>query len=103
QNLKALCRECGVVPFMVLLSAFKILLFRYTGQPTIVVGTPIANRNRSEFESVIGFFTNSLVLCSSLTPEMSFRQLVPHIRDTTLGAADHTDLPFEKLVSELRP
>ncbi len=103
QKLGPLCRECGVVPFMVLLSAFKVLLFRYTQQSKIVVGTPIANRNRSELEAVIGFFTNTLVLCNSVSPEMSFRELLAQVRETTLRAHDHQELPFEKLVSELQP
>lgn len=103
QKLKSLCRECGVVPFMVLLSVFKVLLFRYTHQSKIVVGTPIANRNHSELEMVIGFFTNTLVLCSSVAPNMTFRELLAQVRDTTLGAYEHQELPFEKLVSELQP
>lgn len=103
QNLRVLCRECGVVPFMVLLSAFKALLFRYTNETKIVVGTPIANRNQSELETVIGFFTNTLVLCSDVSPSMSFRELLAQVRDTTLGAYEHQELPFEKLVSELQP
>ncbi|HEX7835949.1 MAG TPA: AMP-binding protein, partial [Kofleriaceae bacterium] len=102
-ELSALCRSCGVVPFMVLLSAFEVLLYRYTSQPRIVVGTPIANRNRSELEGVIGFFTNTLVLCSTLGPDMTFRELLAQVRTTTLGAYEHQDLPFEKLVSELQP
>ncbi len=103
ENLKSVCRENGVVPFMVLLGVFKVLLFRYTNQQKIVVGTPIANRNHSELEAVIGFFTNTLVLSSSVTPEMSFRELLAQVRDTTLGAYEHQELPFEKLVSELQP
>jgi amino acid adenylation domain-containing protein len=102
EAVKTLCKECGVVPFMAFLSAFKVLLFRYTRQPRITVGTPIANRTRAEFESVIGFFTNTLVLSSSLAPEMTFRQLLAQVRETTLGAYEHQELPFEKLVSELR-
>ncbi|HEY0462313.1 MAG TPA: amino acid adenylation domain-containing protein [Pyrinomonadaceae bacterium] len=103
QKLNSICRECGVVPFMVLLSSFKILLFRYAHQSMIVVGTPIANRSHSELETVIGFFTNTLVLSSSLTPDMSFREFLAQVRDTTLGAYEHQELPFEKLVSELQP
>ena len=102
-ELKSLCRESGVVPFMLLLSAFKVLLFRYTNQFKIVVGTPIANRTQSDLEMVIGFFTNTLVLCSSITPGMSFRELLAQVRETTLGAYAHQELPFEKLVSELQP
>jgi amino acid adenylation domain-containing protein len=103
RGMKALCRKCGVVPFMVLLAAFKVLLFRYTHQSKIVVGTPIANRNRSEHEAVIGLFANTLALCSSISPEMSFYDLIAQVRETTLGAYEHQDLPFEKLVSELQP
>jgi amino acid adenylation domain-containing protein len=88
---------------MVLLGAFEVLLFRYTNQARIVVGTPIANRNRSELEDAIGLFTNTLVLCTTLAPDMTFRQLLAEVRTTTLGAYQHQDLPFEKLVSELQP
>jgi amino acid adenylation domain-containing protein len=101
-HLKLLCRESGVVPFMVLLSVFNALLFRYTGQERVVVGTPIANRNRTEFENVIGLFTNTLVLCTSVSGNMTFRDLLADIRQKTLEAYEHQDLPFEKLVSELR-
>jgi amino acid adenylation domain-containing protein len=103
QRLRAVCHENSVVPFMVLLSAFNVLLFRYAHQSKIVVGVPIANRNRSEFETVIGFFANTLVMCSSLAPNMTFRELLMQVRDTTLGAYAHQELPFEKLVSELQP
>lgn len=103
QRLDEICSESHAVPFMVLLSAFKVLLFRYTQQTNVVIGTPIANRSRSEYESAIGFFTNTLVLSNELLPDMSFRQLVAQVRETTLSAYEHQELPFEKLVSELRP
>lgn len=103
EKLKSLCRESEVVPFMALLGVFKALLHRYTGESRIVVGTPIANRNRSELENVIGFFTNTLVLCTTIAPDMTFREVLAEVRKTTLGAYEHQDLPFEKLVSEMQP
>jgi amino acid adenylation domain-containing protein len=103
RGLKALCKDAGVVPFMVLLAAFNVLLFRYAQQSKIVVGTPVANRGRSEHEGVLGLFANTLVLCSTLRPEMSFRELLAQVRETTLSAYEHQELPFEKLVLELQP
>ena len=103
ERLRSLCRESETVPFMALLGVFKALLHRYTGESKIVVGTPIANRHRSELENVIGFFTNTLVLCTETAPGMTFRELLAEVRKTTLGAYEHQELPFEKLVSELQP
>jgi len=88
---------------MILLAAFQILLYRYSGQDDIIVGTPIANRNRQEIEPLIGFFVNSLVLRSNLVGNPSFRELLKRVREVTLGAYAHQDLPFEKLVQELQP
>ena len=88
---------------MTLLAAFKTLLARYAGQDQIVVGTPIANRNRMDIENLIGFFVNTLVLRSDLSGNPPFRQLLKHIREVTLGAFAHQDVPFEKLVEELQP
>jgi non-ribosomal peptide synthetase component F len=88
---------------MTLLAAFQILLYRYSGQDDIIVGTPIANRNRQEIEPLIGFFVNSLVLRSDLVGNPSFRELLKRVREVTLGAYAHQDLPFEKLVEELQP
>jgi amino acid adenylation domain-containing protein len=101
--LKRLCQHEGVTLFMALLAAFKALLYRYTGQETLIVGTPIAGRNRVELEGLIGFFTNTLVLCTSLAGTPTFRDLLGRVREVTLGAYAHQDLPFEKLVEELRP
>ncbi|PMB39472.1 non-ribosomal peptide synthetase [Fischerella thermalis CCMEE 5319] len=101
--LKNLSQQEGVTLFMTLLAAFKILLHRYTQQNDILVGTPIANRNRSEIEGLIGFFVNTLVLRSNLTGNPTFRELLQRVREVTLGAYAHQDLPFEQLVEELQP
>jgi amino acid adenylation domain-containing protein len=103
QKLSALSQQSGTTLFMTLLAAFVILLSRYSGQEDIVVGSPIANRNRSETESLIGFFANTLVLRTQLDGNPTFRELLERVRETTLGAYDHQDLPFEKLVEELQP
>ncbi|MBW4508480.1 MAG: amino acid adenylation domain-containing protein [Scytonematopsis contorta HA4267-MV1] len=103
QKLSTLSQQSGTTLFMTLLSAFAILLSRYSGQEDIVVGSPIANRNRSETESLIGFFANTLVLRTQLIGNPTFRELLERVRETTLGAYDHQDLPFEKLVEELQP
>ena len=102
-GLKALSQQEGVTLFMTLLAAFQILLYRYSGQEDIIVGTPIANRNRQEIEPLIGFFVNSLVLRTNLGGNPSFRELLKQVREVTLGAYTHQDLPFEKLVEEIQP
>ncbi|MEG5038381.1 MULTISPECIES: amino acid adenylation domain-containing protein [unclassified Microcoleus] len=89
--------------FMTLLAAFKTLLYRYTGQTDILVGSPIANRNRSEIEALIGFFVNTLVLRSDLNGNPTFRELLRSVREVALGAYAHQDVPIEKLVEELQP
>ena len=88
---------------MVMLAAYQVLLARYSGQDDIAVGSPIANRNRGEIEALIGFFVNSLVMRSDLSGGPSFRELLGRVRESTLGAYAHQDLPFEKLVDELQP
>jgi acyl carrier protein len=102
-GLKQLCRAEGVTIFMALLTAFQTLLYRYTGQDDIVIGTPIAGRNRADIEGLIGFFVNTLVLRTKIRAEQSFRELLKEVREVTLGAYAHQDLPFEKLVEELQP
>jgi amino acid adenylation domain-containing protein len=99
----ALARRHGATPFMALLAAFEVLLSRYTGTVDFVVGTDVANRNRTETESLIGFFVNQLVLRADLSGDPSFATLLERVRETALDAYDHQDLPFEMLVEELRP
>ncbi|MEL6383134.1 MAG: amino acid adenylation domain-containing protein [Cyanobacteria bacterium J06626_18] len=103
EQLRALGQTQSATLFMTLLAAFKVLLFRYTGQPDLLVGTPIANRNRAEVEGLIGFFVNTLVLRSQLTPDATFLELLEQIKTTTYAAYEHQDLPFEKLVEVLQP
>ena len=103
QQLKALSQREGCTLFMTLLATFQVLLSRYTGQEDIVVGTPIAGRTRSELEPLIGFFVNTLALRTDLSGDPSFRELLRRVREMTLEAHAHQDLPFEKLVEELQP
>jgi amino acid adenylation domain-containing protein len=101
--LKKLCAQEGVTLYMTLLAAFQTLLYRYSGQEDILVGSPIAGRNRAEIERLIGFFVNTLVLRTDLSGNPSFQELLTRVRSTTLDAYAHQDLPFEKLVEELNP
>ena len=103
RSLKELSRGEGATLFMTLLAAFSTLLCRYSGQRDILVGTPIANRNRAETESLIGFFVNTLIFRTRLSEQMTFRELLGQVRETALEAYAHQDLPFEKLVEELQP
>jgi acyl carrier protein len=103
EALKELSRQEGVTLFMTLLAAFQSLLHHYTGRDDILVGSDIANRSRVEIEGLIGFFSNMLVLRTDLSGDPSFRELLGRVREVTLGAYAHQDLPFEKLVDELRP
>ena len=89
--------------FMVLLAAWQALLWRYTGQDDLTVGTPIANRTRPELEQVIGFFVNMQVMRADLSDDPTFRALLGRVRATTLEAYAHQDLPFERLVEALHP
>ncbi len=100
----ALAREHGVSSlFMALLAGFQALVYRYTGEDDVVVGTPIANRTRGELEGLIGFFVNSLVLRTDLGGDPTGAELLARVRDTALGAYAHQDLPFEYLVEKLQP
>ncbi len=102
-SLSAIAHQEKVTLFITLLAAFQILLYRYTHQEDIAVGTPIANRNHSEIEGLIGFFVNSLVLRTDLSGNPTFRELLSRVKEVALGAYAHQDLPFEKLVEELHP
>ncbi len=102
QKLGQLSQESGSTLFMTLLTAFFVLLSRYSGQSDLVVASPIANRNRREIESLIGMFVNTLVLRADLSDNPTFRELLERVRQTTLEAYTHQDLPFEKLVEELQ-
>ena len=102
-GLKDLSRKERATLFMILLAAFQTLLHRYTGQDDIAVGSPIANRPRVEIEPLIGFFVNTLVMRGDLSGDPTFRELLVRIRQVALGAYDHQDVPFEKLVEELHP
>ena len=102
-GLRSLARQQGVTLFMVLLAAFKTLLHRYTGVSDLVIGVPIANRNRAEIENLIGFFVNTLVLRTDLSGNPTFNELLGRVRKVTLEAYAHQDLPFEKLVEEIQP
>lgn len=102
-QLTQLGKQQDATLFMVLLAAFKTLLYRHTGQEDILVGSPIANRDRTEVEGVIGFFVNTLVLRTCLDGTLSFRQLLKQVKNVALGAYAHQELPFEKLVEELQP
>ncbi|MFP5286409.1 MAG: condensation domain-containing protein, partial [Thermoanaerobaculia bacterium] len=102
-KLRELGREEQTTLFMTLLAAFKVLLYRYTGQRDLVVGTPMTSRSRSELEGLIGLFLNTLVLRTRLSGASTFRELLRQVRADTLEAYEHQDLPFEKLVEELQP
>jgi NRPS condensation-like uncharacterized protein len=101
--LRTLSRREGVTLFMTLLAAFQTLLYGFTGQKDITVGTPVANRNRLELEGLIGFFVNTMALRTLLSSNISFRELLRQVRETALAAYSHDQVPFEKLVVELSP
>ncbi|HET9362164.1 MAG TPA: amino acid adenylation domain-containing protein [Vicinamibacterales bacterium] len=101
EALQVLSRREGVTPFMTLLAAFQTLLYKYSGQKTVLVGTPIAGRTRAEAEGLIGLFVNTLVMRADFDGALTFRDVLAQVRETALGAYAHQDLPFEKLVDEL--
>jgi len=99
--LRALARQAHATLFMVLLAAWKALLFRYTGQGDLIVGTPLAGRSHTRLEGLIGFFVNNVALRTPLADDPSFRALVARVRDTVLQAFEHQELPFDRLIEEL--
>jgi amino acid adenylation domain-containing protein len=100
---KAIGQKEGATLFMTLLAAFDAFVCRYTGQEDIVLGTPIAGRNRPELEGLIGYFTNTLALRSDVSGNPTYRELLARVRHMALAAYEHQDLPFEKLIVELKP
>jgi amino acid adenylation domain-containing protein len=98
KQLELISQQENTTLFMTLLAAFNVLLYRYTGQPDICVGIPIAGRQQQEVEALIGFFINTLALRSDLDNDLSFQQLLQQVKETTLGAYDHQEVPFEKVV-----
>jgi len=100
-KMRELSRREGVTLFMLLLAAFKVLLARYTGQTDVLVGVPVANRQRPELENLIGLFANLLVLRTEVASDLTFKQLLQRVREVALGAYMHQGMPFEKLVAAL--
>ncbi|ACK67646.1 amino acid adenylation domain protein [Rippkaea orientalis PCC 8801] len=103
EKLKQMSQQTGVTLFMTLLTAFSILLSRYSRQEDIAIGSPIANRNRAEIEPLIGFFVNTLVMRVNLEDNPTVEELLKQVRKTCLEAYSHQDVPFEKLVEEVKP
>ncbi|MEW5929242.1 MAG: amino acid adenylation domain-containing protein [Gemmatimonadota bacterium] len=102
-RLRAVGERERATPFMVLMAAWQLLLARRSGQDDVVVGTPVAGRNRREIEGLIGFFVNTLAIRLDLSGRPGFRELVRRVREASFGAFAHQDLPFEKIVEELKP
>ena len=102
-GVRELAQRRGATPYMALMAALQALFYRYTGQQDFALGSPIAQRNRQEVEGLVGFFINTLVLRADLSEEPSYQTLIDRVRERALGAYAHQDVPFEKLVEELRP
>ncbi|MEW2513754.1 amino acid adenylation domain-containing protein [Streptomyces sp. NPDC046870] len=102
-GLRKAARNGSASLYMVLLAAFQVLLAKYGRQDDVTVGSPVAGRNRAETEDLIGFFVNTLVLRTDLSGDPTFTELLDRVKETALGAYDHQDLPFERLVEELAP
>ncbi|MEE2781457.1 MAG: amino acid adenylation domain-containing protein [Planctomycetota bacterium] len=102
-RLMDLTREEGATPFMTLLAAYQILLYRYSGQQDILIGSPTAGRNRAEFEQIFGYFLNPVVLRARIDPEMTFRDFLTQVKSTVLDGLTYQDFPFPMLVERLQP
>lgn len=102
-GIKMVAARYRATPFMVLLAAFKVLLYRYSGQPDVLVGVPVAGRSQMETENLIGFFVNTLVMRDDLSGNPRFIDLVAQVRETTLGAYANAEVPFEKVVELVQP
>ncbi|TCP57970.1 amino acid adenylation domain-containing protein [Tumebacillus sp. BK434] len=103
EPLQALCQAEHATPFMVLAAVFQTLLYRYTGQTDLRMGTPVAGRDSEEVEGLIGFFVNNVVLRADLSGTPSFREVLQRVKKSALAAFEHQEVPFEKLVEELQP
>jgi amino acid adenylation domain-containing protein len=103
EQVKQLSRATETTLFMTLMAAFQTLLHRQSGQDDIIVGTDVANRNRAETEDLIGFFVNLLPVRTRPSAKLTFREYLQQVKEVTLGAYDHQDLPFDRLVMELQP
>ncbi|TCP57969.1 amino acid adenylation domain-containing protein [Tumebacillus sp. BK434] len=103
EPLQALCQTEQATPFMVLAAVFQTLLYRYTGQTDLRIGTPVAGRDAEEVEPLIGFFVNNVVLRADLTGAPTFREVLQRVKKSALAAYEHQEVPFEKLVEELQP
>ena len=101
-QLERLSKDSGVTLFMTLLAVYMVMLHRYSGQDDIVIGSPIANRNRSELEGLIAFFVNMLVMRVDCSGNPDFRTLVKRVSEMALGAYEHQDIPFERLIDVLQ-
>jgi acyl carrier protein len=102
QTLQALSRQEGTTMFMTLLASFKALLYRLTAQEDIIIGTAAANRNRGEVEPLIGYFVNVLPMRTDLSGNPRFSELLKRVKEVSLGAYAHQDMPFEKLIKEMQ-
>ena len=103
ESIRALSRQQGSTAFMTLLAGFQTMIFHYTGQPDILLGTDLANRTTVQTEALIGFFVNLLALRTDLSGDPTFIELLARVREVALGAYAHQDVPFDKLVEELQP
>jgi non-ribosomal peptide synthetase component F len=103
ESLRPLGRQQGSTLFMTMVAGFKALIYHLTGQPDLVLGTDLANRTTVQTEALIGFFVNLLVLRTDVSGNPTFEELIQRVREVTLRAYAHQDLPFDKLVEELRP